>query len=84
MDSYIESGIRRAILKKLFRHRIIGGKHVSIRNAIKGFPPYLLKNAKRQVIYLIKKNFLIAKPSTGEVHVSLNTRKLKEIEEIVR
>ena len=71
--------VRKAILKKLFKHRYIGGRHTEIRNAIKGFPPEQLKEAKKQVILLIKKDYLISKPSTGEVHVSLNPRMIKKI-----
>lgn len=74
-----EKEIRRAILKKLFRHHYIGGRHTELRNAIKGIPPELLKEAKKQVLNLIKENILLSKPSTGEIHISLNPRMLKEI-----
>ncbi len=71
--------VRKAILKKLFKHRYIGGRHTEIRNVIKGFPQELLKEAKKQTAILIKENYLLAKPSTGEIHVSLNPRMIKEI-----
>jgi hypothetical protein len=77
--------IRKAILKKLFRHRYIGGRHTEIRNAMKSFPPQLLKEVKEEIKNLIKEGYLISKMSTGEIHISLNPRKLndirKEIEE---
>ncbi len=78
--------IRKAILKKLFRHRYIGGRHTEFRNAMKGFPPPLLRDVKNEIKDLIKQGYLLSKMSTGEIHISLNPRKLneirKEIEEI--
>ncbi|MBI3622588.1 hypothetical protein HY212_00725 [Candidatus Pacearchaeota archaeon] len=76
--------IRKAILKKLFRHRYIGGRHTEIRNAMKGFPPPLLKEVKEEIKNLIKDGYLLSKMSTGETHISLNPRRINEIrEEIV-
>jgi len=71
--------VRKIILKKLFRHRYIGGKHTEIRNAIKGFPPHLLKEAKKEILNLIKESYLLSKPSTGEIHISLNPRMLDKV-----
>ncbi len=71
--------IRRDVLKKLFRHRYIGGRHTEIRNAMKGFPPHLLKEVKKEILNLIKEGYLLSKPSTGEIHISLNPKMLKEI-----
>ncbi|MBI2004420.1 hypothetical protein HYS72_03070 [Candidatus Pacearchaeota archaeon] len=71
--------IKKAILKKLFRHRYIGGRHTEIRNAMKSFPPILLKEVKEEIKNLIKEGYLLSKTSTGEIHISLNPRKLNEI-----
>jgi len=71
--------IKKALLKKLFRHRYIGGRHTEIRNAMKGFPPYLLKEVKKEILNLIKEGYLLSKPSTGEIHISLNPRMIDEI-----
>ena len=73
--------IKRAILKKLFRHRYIGGRHTEIRNAMKGFPSHLLKNVKKEIQDLIKQNYLLAKISTKEIHISLNPKMLDKIRE---
>jgi len=72
---------RKAILKKLFRHRYIGGRHTEIRNAMKGFPPPLLKEVKEEIKNLINDGYLLSKMSTGETHISLNPRKINEIRE---
>ena len=79
-----EKEVRKAILKKLFKHRYIGRRHTEIRNAVKGLPPEQLKEAKKQVILLIKEGYLMSKPSTGEIHVSLNPRMIKEILKIIQ
>jgi len=71
--------VRKAILKKLFKHRFIGGKHTELRNVVKGFPPNLIKEFKEEVKNLIREGFLLSKISTGEIHVSLNPRMLNEI-----
>ncbi len=71
--------IRKAVLKKFFRHRYIGGRHTEIRNAMKGFPPPLLKEVKEEIKNLIKEGYLLSKMSTGEIHISLNPRKINEI-----
>ncbi len=71
--------IRKVILKKLFRHRYIGGRHTEIRNAMKGFPLQLLKGVKEEIKNLIKEGYLMSKMSTGEIHISLNPRKLNDI-----
>jgi hypothetical protein len=71
--------VRKAILKKLFKHRYIGGRHTELRNVFKGFPPNLIKEFKEEVKNLIREGFLISKISTGEIHVSLNPRMLEEI-----
>ena len=71
--------IRKAILKKLFRHRYVGARHTEIRNAVRGFPPYLLKEVKKEIQNLIKQGYLLSKISTGEIHISLNPKVLGKI-----
>ena len=78
-----EAKIRIAILKKLLKSRKIGGAHTEIRNAIKGLPPELLGQAKTEIKWLIKNDYLWHKPSTGEIHVSVNPRALKEIRRMI-
>ena len=73
--------IRKAILKKLFRHRYIGARHTEIRNAMKSFPSHLLKKVKKEIQTLIRQGYLFSKMSTGEIHISLNPRMLGRIKE---
>ncbi len=83
MDEEERWKIRRAILRKLFRFRKIGGAHTEARNAIKGLPPEYVNQGKKELDWLIKNGFLLSKPSTGETHVSINPRALGEIHKLL-
>jgi len=48
---------------------------------MKSFPPHLLKEVRNEIKELIKQGYLLSKMSTGEIHISLNPRMLKEIRE---
>ena len=41
--------IKRVLLKKLFKHRYIGARHTEIRNAMKGFPPPILNEVRKEI-----------------------------------
>jgi len=71
------------ILRKLFRRRYIGGRHTSIANLQKGLPSDLKGSAKTIVKKLIKDELLLPKPTHDGIHVSLNPRKIEEINKIL-
>ena len=77
------------MLSKLNRMGKIGGSHTEIINLYKGLPLHIKssKQGKKKIDNaieeLFKKEFLLQKPSTGEIHVSLNPRKIKEIMEFI-
>ena len=77
--------IKKEVLRSLILSRRWGGKHTEIRNLRKGISIYILntksgkKDYKNAIKELIKDNWLLAKKSTGEIHVSLNPRKKAEI-----
>lgn len=81
--------IKRFILRKLINHEKIGGAHTSIFNLSKGLPNHIRSNKKGQknieqaIKELIQENILLSKISTGETHVSINPKKIKEIKEIL-
>lgn len=81
----IEEDIKRFILRKLTRHRIWMHKHTSIHNLPKGLPDYLRsrKEVKKVIEELLKKRFLLSKPTNYGLEVSLNIEKKKEIEEFI-
>ena len=81
--------IRRIILESLLTPPRWGGKHTEIRNVKRGFPANIASTHKGQKLIekaikeLINDRFLLCKKSTGELHVSLNPRKKKDIMEFI-
>lgn len=80
-----EDDIKRFILRKLVRHRMWMHKHTSIHNLPKGLPDYLRgrKEVRKRIDELLKKGFLLSKPTNYGLEVSLNINRKKEIEEII-
>ena len=77
----MDRSIRKALLKKLYKKRIIGGKHTSIDNLPKGFPRNLHNEIMIVTNELIKEGIIIKKPTSYGLHVSLNPRMIEKIEE---
>jgi len=82
--------IMHRILTKLLNKRMWGGKHTEIRNLFKSLPDEYCANRKGQKLIskaikeLRNREFLLSKPSTGEEHVSLNPRTIKEIHNFIK
>ncbi len=71
------------ILRKLFRHRIIGGKHTAIEYLFHGFPKHLIGEAKEIIDELVQQNIILVKPTSYGLQVSLNPEKIEEITNII-
>ncbi len=71
------------ILRKLFRHRHIGGKHTALENLTKGLPKHAVGEAKKAVEELIKSSFILKKLTSYGLHVSLNPEKIEEIARLI-
>ena len=74
---------KKIILRKLFRHRLIGGKHTAVENLTKGLPKHLIGKAKETLNELIKEKFLIPKSTSYGLQISLNPEKVNEILKII-
>ena len=74
---------KKIILRKLFRLRVIGGKHTAIEHLTKGLPKHAIGEAKDAVKELIKEGFIIQKPTSYGLQVSLNSEKIDEIIKII-
>ncbi|MBI4142130.1 hypothetical protein HY484_04345 [Candidatus Woesearchaeota archaeon] len=70
---------KKQILIKLFRHRIIGGKHTAFEHAISGVPKDHADKAKEAAKELIKEGLIIAKPTNYGLQISLNPDRIDEI-----
>ncbi len=77
--------IKKHILRKLVRQRIWMHKHTSIHNLSKGLPPSLKnkKEVKKVIGDLLNEEFLLSKPTSYGLEVSLSIKKKKEIEEFI-
>jgi hypothetical protein len=71
--------IRFHILNKLHLRGKWGASHTSIDLVSKGLPSHQIGDAKDIAKDLITEGLLLRKPSTKELHVSLNPRKKAEI-----
>ena len=86
MDVELQIAIMKQILRKLINLNIWRGRHTEIKNLQKGLPSHVrgIKEYKKAIKELIKKQFLNIKPSTGEIHIGLNSQKQKEIFEFLQ
>ena len=83
MDFSSEDEIKATILYHLRRKKVIGGVHTPFDTITKGFPSHIGKNIKKITQELIKEGFIITKPTSYGLHISLNKEKIKEIEEFI-
>jgi hypothetical protein len=72
------------IVKKLFHHGYIGGRHTDIENLKKGLPGHVKGDAKEAAKELIKEGIIIPKPTSYGLHVALNPQKREEIEKYLK
>ena len=75
--------IAKIILRKLYRRRVIGGKHTAVEHLTKGLPRHAAGAAKEIIKELIKQGFIIPKSTSYGLQVSLNPEKIDEILEII-
>jgi len=75
--------LKQIILRKLYRRRVIGGKHTAVEHLTKGLPRHLAGAAKNAVKELIEDGLILQKPTSYGLQVSLNPEKIDEITKIV-
>ena len=82
----LQTAIMKRFLRKLINLNIWGGRHTDLKNLQKALPDHLrgTKEHKKAIKELIKKKFMNVKPSTGELHVSLNSHMQKGIFEFLQ
>ena len=82
----LQKAIMKRFLRKLANLNIWGGRHTEMKNLQKALPDHLrgTKEHKKAIKELINRKFLNVKPSTGELHISLNSHKQKEIFEFLQ
>ena len=73
------------LLRKLINLNMWGGKHTESKNLLKALPKHLRgeKITNEAIKELYSLEFIISKRSTGEIRISLNHKKKKEIVEFL-
>lgn len=74
---------RKHILRKLFRHRAIGGRHTAFEHVMSGVPGHEAGAAKKAANELIVEGLIIPKPTSYGLQISLNPERLDEIRAII-
>ena len=78
--------IMKRFLIKLVNLNIWGGRHTELINLKKALPKHLRgeKVTDEAIKDLINLEFITTKQSTGEIHISLNSKKQQEIYDFVK
>ncbi|MEK6964559.1 MAG: hypothetical protein AABX70_09160 [Nanoarchaeota archaeon] len=71
------------ILRKLFRHRVIGGKHTAFERVMSGLPSHVLGEAKKVTEELIKIGLILKKSTSYGLQISLNPERIDEVKRIL-
>ena len=77
----------KAILRRLFNKKRIGGKHTEEKNCfrwVKNLPPKVRRQVYREWKMCVGGGLVLREIKTGEFHVSLNPRKLGEVLEMIK
>jgi len=77
------NGLKKAILRKMYFDKIIGGKHTAIENLKKGFPSHVKGDVDDEVKELIRDGYILPKTTSYGLQVSLNPKMIPEIERIL-
>lgn len=72
--------LEKHLLEKMLRKRIIGSEHIRYENILSSIPSHEIKNLKKVIESLIKKEYLVWH-SKSKKAIQLNKYKLKEIKE---
>ena len=76
--------IKKFIVRKLYRQRVWVHKHTNIHNLPKGLSNELRnsKEVKKAIKELLNEQILLSKPTHYGLEVSLNSKKIRVIEEL--
>lgn len=75
--------VKARLLYHLRKKKVIGGIHTPFDTLTRGFPSHLGKEVKGAAHELIKAGFLITKPASYGLQVSLNKERTMEIDAFI-
>lgn len=76
--------LKAMVLHKLAKRRKWSESHTAFENVAKGVPPHLKGKLKDSAEELIKEGFLIVKPTSYGLQISLNVERSAEIKSIIK
>jgi hypothetical protein len=79
-----EEIIKARLLYHLRKKNVIGAKHTHYDTLKFGFPKHLGKEVENVAKDLIRKGWLITKPTSYGLQVSLNKDKINEVDDFIR
>lgn len=71
------------LLYKLYRRGIWGGRHTPLKNLYYLTSKIIIRDSEKAVKELSNLGWIQLKKSTGEIHISLNPHKKKEIRDFI-
>ncbi len=75
--------ISRFILEKMYRNRIIGGRHISLEDLRTGCPSHERGNIEKTLKKLAKQNLVLQHPTSYGMQYALNPQRIDEIMKIL-
>jgi len=76
-------GISTFILEKMYRNRIIGGRHISLEDLRTGCPSHERGNIEKILKKLVKENLVLQHPTSYGMQYALNPQRIDEIMKIL-
>ncbi len=76
-------GISTFILEKMYRNRIIGGRHISLEDLRTGCPSHERGNIEKSLKKLVKENLILQHPTSYGMQYALNPQRIEEIMKIL-
>lgn len=82
MPSFTE--IQISIFYKLWRNRCFGKGHMLIDTVSNGFPTNLQQTVKHEIDTLVRRSYLVKKPSKNGYYVYINLKHKQKIENAIK
>ncbi|HSA98416.1 MAG TPA: hypothetical protein VLF17_04995 [Candidatus Nitrosotenuis sp.] len=79
----VKQTISAFILEKMYRNRVIGGRHISLEDLRTGCPSHERGNIERTLKKLVKENLIVQHPTSYGMQYALNPQRIDEIMKIL-
>jgi hypothetical protein len=73
----------KAILRKLFYDKRIGGRHLGLEDLKRGFPSHLKGDVDKKLKKLVKENLVLQHPTSYGPQYALNPQRIQDVIDIL-